>query len=67
MVVTRGAIALRLEVDIEDVTMTRMDREEFGAGLDFYQLRARVHVVGRVGDRTVDFTAPGAAETFRGR
>ena len=67
VVVTRGAIALRLEVDIEDVTMTRMDREEFGAGLDFYQLRARVHVVGRVGDRTVDFTAPGAAETFRGR
>ena len=38
-----------------------------GAGLDFYQLRARFHVVGRVGDRTIDLTAPGSAETFRGR
>ena len=61
-----SAVALRLEVEIEDVARTRMDREGFGAGLDFYQLRARFHVVGRVGDRTIDFTAPGSAETFRG-
>ena len=68
VVESRGStVALRLEVDIEDVAMTRMDREGFGAGLDFYQLRARFHVVGRVGDRTIDLTASGSAETFRGR
>ena len=60
-------MALRLEVDVENVAMTRMDREGVGAGLDFYQFRARFHVAGRVGGRTIDFTAPGGAETFRGR
>ena len=68
VVESRGyAVALRLEVDVEEVAKTRMDREGFGTDLDFYQLRARFHVVGRVGDRTIDFTAPGSAETFRGR
>ena len=68
VVESRGySVALRLEVDVEDVAMNRMDREGFGTELDFYQLRARFHVVGRVGDRTIDFTAPGSAETFRGR
>ena len=62
-----SSVALRLEVEFEDVARTRMDREGFGAGLDFYQLRARFHVVGRVGDRSIDFTASGSAETFRGR
>ena len=67
VVESRGySVALRLEVDVEDVAMTRMDREWFGTELDFYQLRARFRVVGRVGDRTIDFTAPGSAETFRG-
>ena len=58
---------LQLEIDVESATLTRMDRETFGGAIDFYQLRAVYHVVGRVGDRTIDFTAPGAAETFRGR
>lgn len=35
--------------------------------LDFLQLRARYRVRGRKADRTIDFTASGAAETFRGR
>jgi hypothetical protein len=35
--------------------------------MDFLQLRARYRVRGRAGDRSIDFTAPGAAETFRGR
>ena len=61
------SVALRIEVDVEDVAMTRMEREGFGAELDFYQLRARFHVEGRVGERMIDFAAPGAAETFRGR
>ena len=61
------ALELRLEADIEDVTMTRMDREGLGSGMDFYQLRARFHVVGRLGDQIIDLVAPGSAETFRGR
>jgi len=68
VVESRGAaMTLRLEVDVEDVTKTRLDREPIGAGLEFYQLRARFRVEGRVGDRPIDFTAPGSAETFRGR
>jgi len=68
VVETRGfTMQLRLEVDIDEVTTTRMDRAGFGAGLEFYQLRARFHVTGRIGERTIDLTAPGAAETFRGR
>ena len=61
------ALEFRLEGDIEDVTMTRMDREGLGSGMDFYQLRARFHVVGRLGDEIIDLVAPGSAETFRGR
>jgi hypothetical protein len=32
----------------------------------FLQLRASYHVTGPVGDRQLDFTALGSAETFRG-
>jgi len=35
--------------------------------LDFLQMRGRYRVTGKAGDRALDFTAPGAAETFRGR
>jgi len=38
-----------------------------GTGLDFLQMRGTYTVTGRAGDRTLDFTAPGSAETFRGR
>ena len=36
-------------------------------GGDFLQMRAAYHVTGRAGDQDLDFTAKGAAETFRGR
>ncbi len=36
-------------------------------GLDFLQMRAVYTVHARVGGRTIDFTAPGSAETFRGQ
>ncbi len=39
----------------------------FGGSMDFLQLRARYRVRGRAGGRTIDFTASGAAETFRGQ
>ena len=69
-IVVRGqspSLDLTMEIDVEDAMVTRMDPESFGGALDFYQLRASFHVTGRVGDDPVDFTALGAAETFRGR
>lgn len=38
-----------------------------GAPVDFLQLGGAYRVTGRVGDRALDFTARGAAETFRSR
>ena len=38
-----------------------------GRPMDFLQMRVSYHVKGRAGGRTLDFEAPGAAETFRGR
>ena len=37
-----------------------------GSGLDFLQLRGVYNVTGRIGERTLKFSAPGSAETFRG-
>ena len=34
-------------------------------GLNFLQMRGQYTVTGKAGDRTLDFTAPGSAETFR--
>jgi hypothetical protein len=42
-----------------------MPKGFFGEGMDFLQLRARYRVTGQVGERTLDFEAPGSAETFR--
>lgn len=67
---------LQLQFDVESMVTTR------GRGpvaplasgfvfldnrLDFFQLRGRYVVTGRVGNRNVNFTAPGSAETFRGK
>jgi hypothetical protein len=59
---------VRLDVQIQDTIRTPLGRPEArGAGPpQFLQLRALYHVTGRVGDRRLDFTALGAAETFRG-
>jgi hypothetical protein len=35
--------------------------------LDFFQLRGTYTVTGRAGDQPVNFSAPGSAETFRGK
>lgn len=60
-----GPLDLKMEIEVDQAIVTR--GAALGSGLDFMQLRARYHVTGRAGDRAVDFTAPGAAETFRGR
>jgi hypothetical protein len=54
-------------LSVEQTATTTMRPGLFGGGMDFLQLRATYHVTGRAGDRSVDFTAPGSAETFRGR
>ena len=36
-----------------------------GSPVDFLQLGGEYRVTGKVGDRALDFTARGAAETFR--
>lgn len=56
---------LTMELTIEDAVVTRTGRGLFGGGMDFLQLRARYRVQGRAGNQPIDFTAAGAAETFR--
>jgi hypothetical protein len=57
-----------MDVRVEDVIRTSMGRPGMPAEgpTQFLQLRARYHVTGTVGDRQLDFTALGSAETFRG-
>ena len=41
--------------------------ESYTPAPNFLQMRGRYTVTGRAGDRMLDFSAPGAAETFRGQ
>jgi hypothetical protein len=68
------AINIRAEGAAMDVTIgfevvasesTRMDTGPLTNGLDFLQLQGRYTVRGQAGNRRLDFTAPGSAETFR--
>jgi hypothetical protein len=58
------AIDLRLDLNVVGTTGTRFGGS-FGGRGEFVQLRAVYRATGVIGDRKVDFTAPGAAETFR--
>jgi hypothetical protein len=62
-----GSVDLTMNLDVVQTEITRALPGPFGGTLDFLQMRAQYHVAGRAGDRSVDFTAPGSAETFRGR
>ena len=64
---TSPSLDLRLEIDVESGVRTPMTEGPVTNGLDFLQLRGRYRVSGHAGERTLDFVAPGAAETFRGR
>ena len=61
------SIDLTFDFTVEQQAVTGMRQGVFGRGLDFLQLRGTYRVSGRAGPRDVEFTAPGAAETFRGR
>jgi len=60
-----GQLDLKLDIEVESAIVNRGGA--LAGGPDFLQLRARYHVTGQAGGQRVDFTAPGAAETFRGR
>ena len=60
-----GRLDLKMEIAVESAIVNRGGA--LAGGPDFLQLRARYHVTGQAGGHQIDFTAPGAAETFRGR
>jgi hypothetical protein len=63
-----AGLDVRMDVRVQDVILTPMGRPGVPAEgpTQFLQLRASYHVTGTVGDRQLDFTALGSAETFRG-
>jgi len=61
------SLDLHLEIDVDSDIRTPMRSGPLADNLDFLQMRGRYRVTGKAGDRSLDFTAPGAAETFRGR
>jgi hypothetical protein len=65
----RGAdLDVELRFDVESAVTTRASgNSPLASGLDFFQLRGTYTVTGRAGTRMLDFSAPGSAETFRGR
>ena len=63
---TGDALDLTLDVAVDSAIQTSMPGP-LASGLAFLQMRGRYQVSGQVGDRTLAFTAPGAAETFRER
>ncbi|MGC4082519.1 MAG: hypothetical protein QM736_10520 [Vicinamibacterales bacterium] len=65
IVVTGSArdFTLRMDIAVESAIVNKGGA--LSAGPDFLQMRAQYHVTGRAGGQELDFTAPGAAETFR--
>lgn len=60
------ALDVDIRFDVSSTTRTRLSQGPLASGLDFFQMRGQYTVKGRAGERRLDFTAPGAAETFRG-
>ncbi len=59
---------VELRFDVESAVTTRAAGSGLlASGMDFLQLRGNYAVTGHAGGRTLKFTAPGSAETFRGR
>ncbi len=61
------SLALTMTWDLEQVLVTRRPLAASGRDMDFLQMRGQCRVVGQAGGRTVDFSAAGSSETFRGR
>ena len=59
------ALELNVRFDVSSAVTTRMTQGPLGNNLDFLQLRGQYTVDGRAGERSLKFSAPGTAETFR--
>ena len=59
------ALDVEVRFDVSSAITTRMATGPMTTGLNFLQLQGRYTVRGRAGQRELNFTAPGAAETFR--
>jgi hypothetical protein len=55
-----------LRFDVASAVTTRMAQGPLANDVNFLQLQGRYTARGRAAGRSLDFTAPGAAETFRG-
>jgi hypothetical protein len=60
------ALTLDLRFDVAATVTTRMTQGALANGVNFLQMRGQYTVTGRTGSRDIAFSAPGAAETFRG-
>ena len=56
---------VHMRFDVGSMVTTRMAQGTLSNGLDFLQMRGQYTVTGQAGDRAIDFTASGSAETFR--
>jgi hypothetical protein len=57
-------IDVSLRFDVASVVTTHLEGA-LSTGLNFLQMRGQYTVNGKAGDRDINFTAPGSAETFR--
>jgi hypothetical protein len=62
-----SSLELELTFDVMSTVTTRMSNGVLGDGLNFLQMRGQYTVTGHAGGRAINFSAPGAAETFRGQ
>jgi hypothetical protein len=62
-----SSLDIAARFDVASAVSTRSQQGPLANQVDFLQLRGNYTVTGTAGDRAVQFTAPGAAETFRGR
>jgi hypothetical protein len=62
-----SSLDLILDLAPDNVVVSHTSGGSLGGGLDFLQLGGRYLVRGIAGGRSIDFTAAGSAETFRGR
>jgi hypothetical protein len=57
---------LTLRFDVTSAVSTKMAQGPLANDVNFLQLQGRYTASGRAAGRSIEFTAPGAAETFRG-
>ena len=60
------AMDLTMRFDVESIVTNRTEGGPWARGIDFLQMRGIYTVSGVANRRRIEFTAPGAAETFRG-